>query len=215
LLKFTFIFLLGTGSYYSHAQDSAALQVSRATIDSLEAIYGRDKKPLPAYEAQTLLALSFYPELANENIRFKYAHLNGTAQTTVSFLSIFRRANKRYIILINDDAKATGLVLSDAPFDAQVAVLGHEFAHVLDFKPRGFLGMIWWGLNYLVGRRRTRIENETDRSTIRHGLGWALYHWSDFVLNHSTANEHYKRIRQTKYMHPAEIADYIKKIGLK
>ena len=89
---------------------------------------------------------------------------------------------------------------SDAPFDAQVAVIGHELAHVVDFKSRGFFDMAWWGITYLFVKQRTKIEKGQIRSTIQHGLGWPLYHWADFVLNQSTANKHYKKMKRTKYM---------------
>ena len=180
-------------------------------IDSLKKIYGIKKQLLKVYELQTLIALSYYPELLNEHIRFKYSDINGTAQTTVTFGSIFKKINKQYIIFINDSIKNTGLLLSDAPFDAQVAVLGHELAHVTDFKARSFFDMIWWGISYLIVKQQTRIEMRADKSTIRHGLGWPLYYWADYVLNHSGANERYKRIRETKYMQPNEILEYINK----
>ena len=212
LLKIFFIFFLIKFPGDLLAQPFIADSLpAHYNIDSLKKIYGIKKKLLHEYELQTLIALSYYPELRNEHITFKYAPINGTAQTTVTFASIFRYLNKRYIILINDDVHETGLLLSDAPFDAQVAVLGHEFAHVADFKTRSFFDMVWWGLGYLVGKKRTRIENRTDKSTILHGLGWPLYHWSDFALNYSKATDHYKRVRAAKYMHPGEILEYMKK----
>ncbi|MEO8764693.1 MAG: hypothetical protein ABI416_10420 [Ginsengibacter sp.] len=166
---------------------------------------------LKHFELQTLIALSYYPELINEHIRFKYADINSSGQTTVTFGSIFKKINKQYIIFINNNILRTGFLLHDAPFDAQVAMLGHELAHVADFKGRGFFDMVWWGLNYLVVKQRTLIEIRTDASTIRHGLGWPLYSWSDFVLNHSNASKRYKKMRETKYMHPDEIIEYMNK----
>lgn len=177
-------------------------------------MYGEKKHMLKKYELQTLIALSYYPELLNEHIRFEYTDINSTAQTTVTFGSIFKKINKQYIIFINDDIKRTGILLSDAPFDAQVAVLGHELAHVTDFKTRSFFDMVWWGISYLVVKQRTRIEIRTDQSTILHGLGWPLYNWADFVLNHSRANKRYKRVKETKYMQPYEILEYISKLKL-
>ena len=212
MLKLFFIFFLAAISYNVSAQpDSANSLALHYNIDSLKKIYGIKKQLLKEYELQTLIALSYYPELLNEHIRFTYARINGTAQTTVTFGSIFKKINKQYIVCINDDIKKTGLLLTDASFDAQVAVLGHELAHAADFKTRSFFDMIWWGLNYLVVKQRAKIETRTDKSTIRHGLGWPLYFWSDFVLNHSKASERYKRIRETKYMKPDEILEYMKK----
>ena len=161
---------------------------------------------------KALLALSYYPELLNEHIRFEYSDINSTAQTTVTFGSIFKKINKQYIIFINNNIMRTGILLSDAPFDAQVAVLGHELAHVADFDSRSFFDMVWWGLSYLVVKQRTRIEVRTDKSTILHGLGWPLYYWADFVLNNSKANKRYKRIKETKYMLPYEILEYMQKL---
>jgi len=212
LLKIFFIFFLCKISYALSAQPGSTDSLPiHYNIDSLKKIYGVKKNLLNAFELQTLIALSYYPELLNEHIRFTYARINGTAQTTVTFGSIFKKIDKQYIVFINDDIKKTGLLLTDASFDAQVAVLGHELAHVADFKTRSFFDMIWWGLNYLVVKQRAKIETRTDKSTIRHGLGWPLYFWSDFVLNHSKASERYKRIRETKYMKPNEILEYMKK----
>jgi hypothetical protein len=214
LLKPFFIFFLCAVSCKLSAQpDSSDLSSLHYNIDSLKKNYGVKKQLLKEYELQILLALSHYPELADEHIRFEYSDLNSTAQTTVTFGSIFKKINKQYIVFINDNIMRTGILLSDAPFDAQVAVLGHELAHVSDFKTRGFFDMVWWGLSYLVVKQRTRIELRTDESTINHGLGWPLYYWADFVLNHSKANKRYKRIKETKYMLPYEILEYIKNAG--
>ena len=199
-------------SYTLTAQSDSAVFLSPNTnVDSLKKIYGKNKVLLKEYELQILTALSYYPELLNERIKFLYSSLNSTAQTTVIFSSIFNKNNRQYIIFINEDIIQTGLLLHDAPFDAQVAVIGHELAHVADFKTRRLFGMIWWGLNYQFVKQRTRIELRTDESTIEHGLGWPLYHWADFVLNHSNANKRYIRMKGSRYMLPDEILQYMKK----
>ena len=212
MLKTFFISFICAVSYNVSAQtDSAKVLTPDYNTDSLKKIYGNKKQLLKEYELEALIALSYYPELKDERIRFKYSDLNATAQTTVTFGSIFKKIDKQYIIVINNDTKKTGLLLSDAPFNAQVAVLGHELAHVTDFKKRSFFDMVWWGLCYLVVKQRTKIETRTDLSTIRHGLGWPLYEWSDFVLNYTGTSQHYKKIRATKYMLPHEIAEYLQK----
>jgi len=215
LLKIFFIFFLCAVSYKLSAQaDSSNLTATHYDIDSLTKIYGIKKHLLKEFELQTLIALSYYPELINEHIIFKYSDINSTGQTTVTFGSIFKKINKQYIIFINNNILRTGFLLADAPFDAQVAMLGHELAHVADFKSRGFFSMLWWGINYLVVKQRTVIEISTDASTIRHGLGWPLYSWADFVLNHSNATKRYKKMRETKYMLPDEIIEYISRHNL-
>ncbi len=189
--------------------DSTDFYPLHYNIDSLRNILGNKKNLLKKYELQSLIALSYYPKLVNANITFKYSEINSTARTTVTFGSIFKKINKRYIILINDDVEKTGLILSDAPYDAQIAVIGHELAHVTDFKSRSFFGMLWWGFKYLFVKQQTAIEIKADKLTIRHGLGWPLYYWADFLLNHSKANKHYKRIKETRYMQPNEILEFM------
>lgn len=211
MLRYFFIFLYCVSPLLLLAQnDSASNSQSKDNIDSLKIIYGRHKHLLKEFEMQSLIALSYYPELWNENITFKYKGFNSSAQTTMAFGSIFKKTDKRYIIYINNDSTKTGLLLNDAPYNAQVAVIGHELAHVVDFKSRGFFDMALWGLKYLFIKTSTKIERKTDRITIQHGLGLHLYYWADFILNHSTANKHYKKIKEKKYMHPDEILKYMR-----
>jgi hypothetical protein len=212
LSKSFFIFFFLTASYNLLAQpDTSKSLPLHYNIDSLKKIYGNKKQMLKEYQLPTLIALSYYPELLNDKITFKYSEINSTARTTVTFGSVFKKINKKYIVLINTDSAKTGLVLSDAPLDAQIAVIGHELAHVTDFKTRSFFDMIWWGLRYLIVKQQTTIELKADKSTIRHGLGWPLYYWADFIINHSKANKQYKRMKETRYMQPNEILEFMYK----
>ena len=193
------------------AQHDSSLNIhSPENIDSLKMIYGRHKHFLKKFEMQSITALSFYPELWNENIAFKYKAINSTAQTTMTLASIFKKTDKKYIIYINNDSTKTGILLSDAPDNVQVAVIGHELAHIVDFKSRGFFDLALWGLKYLFVKTSTKIERKTDRITIQHGLGWPLYDWADYVLNQSAPHKHYKKIKEKKYMQPDEILQYMK-----
>src|SRR5258705_8592554 len=99
LLKIFFILFLCKISYALSAQPGSADSLPiHYNIDSLKKIYGVKKNLLNAFELQTLIALSHYPELLNEHIRFTYARINGTAQTTVTFGSIFKKIDKQYIV---------------------------------------------------------------------------------------------------------------------
>ncbi len=194
--------------------DSANLFQSNYNIDSLKTIYGKHKSLMKEYEAASLIALSYYPELINEYIRFKFSSINSTGRTTITFGSVFKKIDKQFIIYINDDIERTGILLNQAPFDAQIALLAHELSHVIDLKNKGFFGLLGWGISYTVLKHQAKIEKLADITTIRHGLGWQLYHWTDFVLNHSTANKHYLKMKESKYLLPDEILRYMKKNSL-
>ena len=215
LLKLFLIFILCASSANVLAQsDSINLISNDFNIDSLKKIYGKHKHLLKEYEVVSLIALSYYPELLNEHIKFKFSSINSTERATVTFGSVFKKIDKQYIICINDDIERTGMLLSQAPFYARVALIGHELAHILDFKSRGFLEMAWWGLSYMFTKHRTKIEKIADKTSIKHGLGRQLYHWANFVLNHSTANKHYLKMKDSKYLLPDEILRYMKEYNL-
>lgn len=208
------LFLSGLTSGLAAQDSSINNSCNIYNIDSLKTLYGENKDFLPEYETAALTALSYYPELENNYIRFKTKSINSTARTTVTFGSVFKKINKQYIIYINDDVDRTGMLLSQAPCAAQVALIGHELAHVADFKNRNFFDMVWWGVTYLFVKQRTKIEKSADQATVRHGLGWQLYLWADYVLNKSTANKNYLKLKQTKYLSPAQILRYMKENGL-
>ena len=64
---------------------TATLSSLHYNIDSLKKIYGINKHFSKNMNCKALLALSYYPELLNEHIRFEYSDINSTAQTTVTF----------------------------------------------------------------------------------------------------------------------------------
>ena len=210
--KLIFIIILFASVFNAVAQSySANFTAKEYNIDSLNIIYGKHKHLLKEYELVSLIALSYFPELSNERINFKLSDINSTAKTTLTFGSIFKKINKQYIIYINDDIKRTGMLLNQASLDAQVGLIAHELAHVTDFKSKSFLNLVWWAIKYTVAKQQPEIEKRADKITIRCGLGWPLYHWADFVLNHSTANKQYLKMKQTKYLLPDEILRYMKK----
>ena len=178
--------------------------------DSLKNIYGNNKHFISGYELQSLIALSYYPELKETEITFRLVNIESIAKTTITFFSIFNSAEKRFIIYINSNKNRTGMLLIDAPFTAQVGAIGHELAHVANFRKKSLAGMVWWGINYLSKKHMIKIERETDISTIAHGLGIELYSFVDFVLNSSSANENYKKFKRLHYLSPAEIMEMVK-----
>lgn len=202
------LLLLSTQLYSQGVQKTLLSAVNK---DSLKNIYGNDKEFIHEYELQSLVALSFYPELIDTKITFKLADKESVAKTTITFFSIFNRSDKRFIIYINNNKSRTGFLLQDAPFKAQVGAIGHELAHVADFNKKNLTGMLGWSIKYLFKKGKIGIERRTDISTIQHGLGMELYYYVDFVLNHSTANSQYKKFKRLNYLTPAEILELTKR----
>jgi len=115
-----------------------------------------------------------------------------------------------YTITINNDLNFKGVLLKDAPFNAQIGVIAHELAHIIDYENKDIIGIIGRGLDYLSDKDKAKYEQTIDMITIRQGLGWQLYDWSDFVLNKSTASTDYKEFKRKIYMTPEQIEKQIR-----
>lgn len=151
---------------------------------NLQKEYGKGKKLPIGFEKQALLALSYYPELKDTKIDFRTRKKNSPLMVRPTVGSaIFRSAKKRrYIVFISSHSShADSILMKNLPLDAQIGVLGHELAHIAFFNKKGRWGMMKVALGNFSRSYLDRIEFETDRSAIEHGLGWQLLSWSEYV----------------------------------
>ncbi len=176
--------------------------------DSLFKLYGNNKYIQKKIELSTLIALSFYPELKDNNIDFIYENIKTTMATRPSPLSVFKQ-NRDYTIYIDNDPEGEGILIDDVPFNAQIGIIGHELAHIADYESKSGGQIIGIGLRYLHQPMRASFEKEIDIITIRKGLGWQLHDWSKYVLYESNASKEYKEYKQRTYLTPQEIISEI------
>lgn len=202
--------------------DSASI-VSK--LPQLDVDFGSSLTCPAEYRLAMLIALSRYPELKNVPIIVQYANLKTTATSrpATSFVlknhslrkdTLHHQCNRKYIIRINQRVGFEGVLLKCVPFNAKIGVLGHELAHIVDYERRSAFRVMKRGSEYLSNKGKRRFEHEIDSITIVHGLGWQLHDWADFVLNKSTASEHYKFFKKTTYMLPNEIIVQIKRTNV-
>ena len=140
-------------------------------LDSLRNRYGNKvsynkKKNL---ELATLLALSHYPELQQRQLKIIIKKVKG-APVEASFSPfnfIKPRKSKIYKIIIHE-----GSFMERLPLNQQVAALGHEMAHFVQYERRRFSGTLFTLLRYVISNKfRYRFEKEADKIAIDHGLG--------------------------------------------
>lgn len=142
-------------------------------------------KNLPeGYEWQALQALSYYPELKNTKIEFRmgnfqFAH---TCRPKIPWL-LNPFGARAYLITISKslDGPLSDTLFGRLPLNAQIGVLGHELAHILDYEQKSAAQLIMDGLGYGFYNYRKQFENDTDLRTIRKGLGYQLLAWSKSV----------------------------------
>ncbi|MCK4661842.1 MAG: hypothetical protein KAT68_03170 [Bacteroidales bacterium] len=183
-------------------------------IDSIIEIYSYIDNLPDSFKIQTYFAISHYPELVNTKIIFREKKIRTTMATRPRFDFIFKKRNKRtYIIYINNSSKKiNGAIISEVPFNAQVGVIGHEFAHILDFSNKNGIRILGNGIGYLFKKFKIKLEYQTDSTTIAHGLGWQVYDFSDYILNRAEIPEKYINYKKKIYMSPNEIKKIILKL---
>lgn len=178
---------------------------SESAIDSLKTLYGQNKELPEGYELQTLLALSHYPELKDVSIRFENRSIKTTMACQPDVKQMLKNGNRSYVIIIGTEKKQDGIQLADVPFNAQVGVIGHEIAHVLDYESKNVIQLVGTGFGYLFTGYKRRLEHHVDGLTISKGLGNQLYDWADFAMNKSNASEEYKAFKRSIYLSPETI----------
>jgi len=184
--------------------DSIKLSVKK---DSLQNIYGKGKQIPQNIILPIYVALSYFPELKETNIRFKKAKIATTLNVRPTISSVlFRKKTKRnYIVRMNNSSKDSIIRFDNVPFNASIGLLAHEFCHIVDYNRRSLLGIINRMLSYTSEKSKARYEKEIDSMVISRGLRWQLYDWATFIMYTSNATQQYKRFKQRVYLKPDEM----------
>lgn len=179
-------------------------------IEALEQDFAANKQLDSTYYLQSLIALSYYPELRPAQIEFVQQPIFTTMACRPRLDFFLKRRSKRvYRILINNDtANSKAVLLGDVTFNAQVGVIGHELAHVVDYSQKNVFGVIFTGIGYLFKPYRRRLEHRIDRIGIEHGLGWQIYDYAGQILK-SDSPRAYKQYKREIYYLPSELLQII------
>lgn len=156
-------------------------------------------------------ALSHYPELKNTPITFKFKkNINtSTMRAQPKFWSLFRsRKNRKYVVLMSERIKISGkeFLTKDIPKDIMIGWLGHELGHVMDYRNRSSLNLIWFGIKYTFsGSYIKEAERAADTYAVSHGMGDYILKTKAFILNNAEIEEKYKARIRKYYLSPEEI----------
>lgn len=198
-------------------------QFIRKDFDSVEFSKFETNKRIPnKIRAQVLTALSYYPELSDANVDFRFRKRRTPLTSRPRFLSMFKKAkNRDYVITISTKSNATlsPILFYNLPYNAQIGVLGHELGHISEYhgmKMGQLIGLIF---KLLDSKYIDQFEYNTDSIAINHGLGYQLYDWSTYVRaalgvrEWRGASDDYspdrKGISKQRYMNPKTIDSFI------
>ena len=189
----------------------------------LRAKVGNKKIIPPEYEKPILLALCFFPELADIKIEFRIKHVLTPLASRPAWTSIIlKNKDRKYVITISDKSikQLSPILFRSLDFNAQVGVIGHEISHVVDFNNKNTWGVLRVGLGNLSSKFLDRFEYGTDSICIAHGLGYQLLAWSSSVrkaLQHENwvgADNINKMMEKERYMNPGTIRRRMKGIAI-
>nr|WP_321226374.1 hypothetical protein [uncultured Psychroserpens sp.] len=161
-------------------------------------------------------ALSYYPELDNINIEFRFKKniKKSTMQARPRFGSFFRsKKNRKYVILISETFKISDTTFKtrDIPFDIFTGWIGHELGHIMDYQNRSKPNLIWFGLKYLISDNHiVEAERAADSFAVSHGMEDYILKTKDFILNHANITKSYKDRIKKYYLSPEEIMELVK-----
>lgn len=177
-------------------------------IDSLRNELLANKTIEEDYEVPILAALLYYPDLKTTNIRFKSSRITTSMAALPRAGNIFRKPeNRKYSILINNKLnKNRTPLISSVPYAARVGVIGHELAHIVDYKTKSNKKLIYEGLAYYfnTGFKR-KLEHHVDKIAIDRGLGEGILAFRIYIDKESDASEKYKRFKRRVYLTSADI----------
>lgn len=210
LQKITFLIAFFIFLPICHAQQSTMQQK-----DSLEF----NNKIVPdIIWREAYVALSHYPELRDTpiEIRFKKNIKKSFMQAQPKVTGLIKnRKNRSYFIFISEQFSIEGekFDVTTVPSEVLIGWIGHELGHIMDYRDRSALDLIWFGVKYVTSKNYIReAERAADTYAVNHGLGEYIIATKDFILNNSQLSDIYKGRIQELYLSQEEIMVLIDEI---
>lgn len=150
----------------------------------------------PQIRSDILSAMSFYPELSNARIQFKYKPIKQTMNSRPAPGNIFRRkAFRHYTIIVNTNkGKHKGLPFEELSFNIKIGWIGHELAHICEYESISNWETFLFAVRYISSKQFVRkVERNTDLITIKHGLAFPLYDGIDYLFRNKDISEKYRK----------------------
>lgn len=169
---------------------------------------------------QVEVALHYYPQLKDTPISFKFKKKikKSTMQAQPTYASIFKsRKNRAYVILISEKfhIEEEEFSILDVKDDVLIGWIGHELGHVMDYRDRSTLGMIYFGIKYLFSTTHIQeVERAADTYAVKHGMYQYILATKNFILNNTSISPKYKNRIKRLYMSPEEIMELVNHLDI-
>lgn len=202
-----------------HFKNKKRLLLTFCLLISLVPIYMQETENVhtipSSIKKEALAALSYYPELATTPIHFKFKKdINKSImQAQPTFWSLFKsKKNRRYKIFISKSFQIEGSEFSteEIPKDVLIGWFGHELGHIMDYRNRSKLNLIWFGIKYSLSDTYIKeAERAADTYAVDKNMDDYIVATKNFILNHSDLSKSYKERIKKYYLSPDEILDMV------
>ncbi len=167
-------------------------------------------------EAKT--ALSYYPELKDVHIEFKFKEdiKKSFMQAQPEFSNLFKGKDDRsYNVFISSRflIEEEEFAMADVPSEVLIGWLGHELGHIMDYRDKSAMGLIIFGFRYITSSNYIKeAERAADTFAVNAGMSEYILATKDFILNHSHLSDSYKERIARLYLSPEEIIVLVNKL---
>ena len=184
---------------------------AKRNIEAKKIIY-QDNKVIPENILdEARIALSFYPELEDVEIEFKYKKgiKKSFMQAQPKIVDLFKGKKERsYYVLMSSKflIQDEEFSIDEVPSEVLIGWLGHELGHIMDYVDKSATELLKFGTGYITSENFvSKAERKADTYAINRGMGNYIFATKDFILNHSNLPDSYKRRKARLYLSPAEI----------
>ena len=184
---------------------------AKKDIEEKKIVYQGNKIIPEKILEEAKIALSFYPELEDVEIEFKFKKgiKKSFMQAQPNPGRLFKgKEDRSYFVLMSNKFLIQDEVFSIAEIPSEVLIgwLGHELGHVMDYRDKSAMQLVKFGTRYITSDNFIRkAERTADTHAINKGMGKHIFATKDFILNHSNLPDSYKRRKARLYLAPAEI----------
>ena len=209
LLLILFI-LIPTTICLAHLGNENSANSSNKIITKLRGQTDKLNVQIPELELAARLAIKQFPELIEKEITIQYGDIftSMMAQPKVGSLLFDTDNHRKYRILVNNDPESPkAQLIHELNLEGKVALLAHEFAHILDYTYQTKIELLHTGIAYMLYPKfKRQTEHEADHEVIKRGLGNGLKAFSKHVFNHAKLPKAYKEYKRKFYLSPQEIS---------